>query len=110
MRSIGLRNQGKLSISQDDALTRKDVMSGKNTHSFVETYDGLVGFGLSREVDEYTLTYYLQRFSEDALMALIRGRMSQEDMEGLFNLMTRLLKQYLTDEEYHKYFLKDEAE
>ena len=82
----------------------------KSTHRFIQEYDGLVGFGLSREVDEYTLTYYLQRFSEDELMALIRGRMSQEDMEDLFNLITRLMKQYLTEEEYHKHFLKDDQE
>jgi hypothetical protein len=38
----------------------------------------------------------------------MRSRMSEEDMEELFNLMGRLLKEYLTDEEYHRYFLKDE--
>ena len=81
----------------------------KHSHKFVEEYDGLVGFGLSREVDEHTLTYYLQKFSDDQLMALIRGRMSEEDMEELFNLMGRLLKEYLNDEEYHTYFLKDET-
>ena len=80
----------------------------KHSHKFVEEYDGLVGFGLSREVDEHTLTYYLQKFSDDQLMALIRGRMSPEDMEELFNLLGRLLKKYLNDEEYHQYFLKDE--
>jgi hypothetical protein len=81
----------------------------KHNHKFVEEYDGLVGFGLSREVDEHTLTYYLQKFSDDQLMALIRSRMSEEDMEELFNLMGRLLKEYLNDEEYHTYFLKDET-
>jgi hypothetical protein len=80
----------------------------KHSHKFVEEYDGLVGFGLSREVDEHTLTYYLQKFSDDQLMALIRGRMSDEDMVEVFNLLGRLLKEYLNDEEYHTYFLKDE--
>ncbi len=80
----------------------------KHSHKFVEEYDGLVGFGLSREVDEHTLTYYLQKFSDDQLMALIRGRISDEDMEEVFNLLGRLLKEYLNDEEYHTYFLKDE--
>ncbi len=79
----------------------------KHSHKFVEEYDGLVGFGLSREVDELTLTYYLQKFSDDQLMALIRGRISDEDMEETFNLLGRLLKEYLNDEEYHTYFLKD---
>jgi hypothetical protein len=75
----------------------------------VEEYDGLVGFGLNREVNEHTLTYYLQKFSDDQLMALIRGRISDEDMEEVFNLLGRLLKEYLSDEEYHTYFLKDET-
>ncbi len=81
----------------------------KNKHRFVEEYDGLVGFGLTRETDECTLIYYLQRFSEDRLMALIRDRMSQEDMEALFNIITRLMKKHLTEEEYHKHFLKDDV-
>jgi hypothetical protein len=82
----------------------------KHTHRFVEEYDGLVGFGLNRKVDEYTLTYYLQKFSDDFLMALIRRRISQSDMEALFDLLTRLMKEYLSETEYHRYFLKDEED
>jgi hypothetical protein len=80
----------------------------KHTHRFVEEYDGIMGFGFSREMDEKMLTYYLQKFSDDQFMALIRGRISQEDMEALFDFLTRMMKQYLTEEEYHRYFLKDE--
>jgi len=79
----------------------------KHSHRFVEEYDGLVGFGLDREGDENTLTYYLQKFSDDECMALIRERMSQGDMEELFDLLTRLLKTCLAEEEYHKVFLKE---
>ena len=81
----------------------------KHNHRFVEEYDGLVGFGFDREVDECTLIYYLQKFSDDQHMALIRGRMSDSDMEELFDLLGRLLKNYLTDEEYHTHFLKDDG-
>ncbi|MFC1535073.1 cytoplasmic protein [Thermodesulfobacteriota bacterium] len=80
----------------------------KHSHKFVEEYDGLVGYGLNREVDEYTLTYYLQKFSDDEHVALILSRMSDTDMEGLFNLLGRLLKKYLTEEEYHRQFLKED--
>ena len=80
----------------------------QHSHQFVEEYEGLVGFGFSREVDEYTITYYLQKFSDDRLMDIMRDKMSDSDMEELFNLLTGLLKKYLTEEEYHKYFLKDE--
>ncbi len=80
----------------------------KHSYRFVEEYDDLVGFGFSREVNENTLTYYLQKFADDQHMALIRGRMRDEDMEDLFNLLGRLLKEYLSEEEYHGVFLKDE--
>ncbi len=80
---------------------------GVHRHRFVEEYDGLVGFGLDRETDALTLTYYLQKFSDDDLMALIRGRMAEEDVQALFDMVAGLLRKYLSEEEYHKYFLKD---
>ncbi len=36
-----------------------------HSHDFIESYDGLVGFGLNRETDENTIIYYLQKFSDD---------------------------------------------
>jgi hypothetical protein len=79
-----------------------------HTHNFVETYQGLVGYGADRETDENTLIYYLQKFSDDKFMALITKRMTDEEMLELFNLINRLLKTHLTEPEYHKQFLKDE--
>jgi hypothetical protein len=78
-----------------------------HSHRFVDEYDGLVGFGLDRQVNEDTLTYYIQKFSDDELISLIRKRMSDEDLETLFNILAGLLKKYLSDEEYHRVFLKD---
>ena len=85
-------------------------MGKKLSHQFVEEYDGLIGFGFSREVDEYTLTYYIQRFSDDELMALIRKRMADEDIDALSAMLMRLMRKYLTDKEYHAYFFKGEEE
>ena len=82
----------------------------KHSHNHVETYDGLIGFGLDRETDENTVIYYLQKFSDDELMALIRSRLTDSEMEELFNLIARLMKQHLAEEEYHRYFLKEEGE
>ena len=79
----------------------------KHSHRFVEEYEGPVGFGFDRKTDEQTLIYYLQKFSDDELANTIIARMSDPDMEELFNLLGRLLKQYLTEEEYHTLFLKD---
>ena len=81
---------------------------GKHKHQFVDDYEGLVGFGLDRETDERTLTWYLQKFSDDDHMALIRERMSEEDLKTLFDLLGSLLKKHLSEEEYHSVFLKDQ--
>lgn len=79
----------------------------KQTHTFADEYDGLVGFGFNRETDENTIFYYLQRFSDDTLMRALVKRMSDQDLEDLFNLITRILKSHLSEEEYHTLFLKD---
>ena len=81
-----------------------------HTHHFVETYRGLVGYGADRETDENTLIYYLQKFSDDKFMALITKRMTDAEMLELFDLINRLLKNHLTEAEYHKQFLKDGQE
>ena len=82
----------------------------QHNHTFVEEYEGLVGFGMDRSTDENTLFYYLQKFSDDEMMEIIRSRISDEDMDELFNLLCMLLKKYLKDDEYHRYFLKDSEE
>ncbi|HDI78227.1 MAG TPA: cytoplasmic protein [Desulfobacteraceae bacterium] len=79
----------------------------RDSHWFVETYKGLVGFGFDRETNGYTLTYYVQKFSDDSVMEILRERMSDEDMERLFTLLSGLIRKYLTDDEYHRLFLRD---
>ncbi len=78
-----------------------------HSHRFVEEYDGLVGFGLDRETNESTVIYYVQKFSDDRVMAILRRRMSDKDLDALFNTLAGLLKKYLTEQEYHDHFLKD---
>lgn len=79
-----------------------------HSHNFVETYEGLVGFGADRQTDENTVVYYLQKFSDDRLMETIIKRLSDEELAEIFGLITRLLKNHLVDNEYHKFFLKEE--
>ena len=82
----------------------------KHTHNFVESYQGLVGYGADRETDEHTLIFYMQKFSDDRFMSLITKRMTDEEMLELFDLLNRLLRNHLTEAEYHELFLKDEHE
>lgn len=79
-----------------------------HSHTFVETYDGLVAFGFNRETDENTIIYYLQKFSDDALMNHILKRLSDEELKEIFELISKLLKKHLTEDEYHSQFLKDD--
>jgi hypothetical protein len=80
----------------------------KHTHDFVENYNGLIGFGHNRETNENTIVCYLQKFSDDQLMALLRQRFTSQELEELFSLVSSLLKAHLSEDEYHQYFLKDE--
>ena len=80
-----------------------------HTHDFVESYDGLVGFGLDRSTNEKTIIYYLQKFSDDLLMQKLVDRLSDQELEEIFDLLTRLLKKHFSEPEYHRFFLKDEV-
>ena len=80
----------------------------KHSHTHVETYEGLVGFGLDRKTDEDTIVYYLQKFSDDRLMAALVTRLSDDELEEIFSFLTGLLKRHLSETEYHALFLKDD--
>jgi len=80
----------------------------KHTHRFVEIYDGLVGFGLDRKTDENTIICYLQKFSDDALMAALVQRLNDPELAEIFDLINRLLCRHLKEDEYHRLFLKDD--
>jgi hypothetical protein len=81
---------------------------GRHSHRFVETYDGLIGYGLDRRTDENTVRFYLQKFSDDGLMETVLGRMTDEDLLEVFEVTSKMLKTYLNEPEYHELFLKDE--
>ena len=82
----------------------------KHQHTFVDTYDGMVGFGFSREVDEKSLMFYLQKISADDLVKALIPRLSDQEITQLFELLSQLMRKYLTDDEYHHLFLKDAQE
>jgi len=79
----------------------------KHSHEFVERYDGLIGFGLDRKTNENTVICYVQKFSDDGLMELLRKRLSDDELHDIFSLISRLLQKHLSEEEYHQLFIKD---
>jgi hypothetical protein len=80
----------------------------RHCHEFVDNYQGLVGFGMDHETDGNTVRYYLQKFSDDQLMNHLIPRMSHEELEEIFVLINRILRNHLTEGEYHCLFLKDD--
>ena len=86
----------------------EEVFMAIHSHQFVENYEGLVGFGMNRETDENTIVYYLQKFSDDALMQKLVERLSDEELSDIFEWISRLLKKHLSESEYHSLFLKDD--
>jgi uncharacterized membrane protein len=85
----------------------REKKMGNHSHNFVETYTGPVAFGFDRPTDESTVIYYLQKFSDDAVMEHVIPKTSNSDLEEIFNLISRILKQNLSEPEYHRLFLKD---
>lgn len=83
---------------------------GTHSHTFVENYSGLVGFGLDRPTDERTVIYYLQKFSDDAVMKHLIPHLSDEELTEIFDLINRMLKTHFSETDYHRLFLKDETE
>lgn len=79
----------------------------KDTHNFIHEYNGLGAFGMDRKTDEETLMFYLQKFSEDSLLNLLIPRLSDTEIEDLYLLINQMLKEHLSEDEYHKVFLKD---
>jgi TorA maturation chaperone TorD len=82
-------------------------MAEKHSHRFVNQYDGIVAFGFSREVDEKSIMYILQKFTDDELLQLLIPRLSDQELSEIFEMVTRILKAHLSEEEYHRMFLKE---
>jgi hypothetical protein len=80
----------------------------KHSHRFAEKFDGFLGYGLDRQSNENTVQLYLQKFSDDDLMKTILKRMSDDDLSEVFETISKMLKKYLDEPEYHRLFLKEE--
>lgn len=82
-------------------------MVKRHSHDFVNKYDGMVAFGFSREVDEKSIMYLLQKFTDDELLEVLIPRLSSQELSEIFEMITGLLKSHLSEEEYHRLFIKD---
>ncbi len=82
-------------------------MKKQHSHDFVESYTGLLAQGLDRQTDEATLQVYLQKFSDDQLMEKILPQLADSEVEAFFQLINSALRRHLSEEEYHRLFLRE---
>ncbi|MCK5162845.1 MAG: cytoplasmic protein [Desulfobacula sp.] len=79
----------------------------KDTHNFVQKYQGLGALGFDRATDEETIMFYLQKFSEDSFLKTLVPRLSDQELEEIYLFINNKLKQHISEDEYHDLFLKD---
>ena len=82
-------------------------MKKQHSHEFVENYTGMLAHGLDKETDQATLRVYLQKFSDDELMEKLLPMMESSEIDYFFDLIATCLRRHLTEEEYHRLFLRD---
>ncbi|MCL1979835.1 MAG: cytoplasmic protein [Proteobacteria bacterium] len=65
-------------------------------------------FGLNRTTDEQSLITFLRQFSDDRLTRELVPRMSEEEIHQLVDLLTQIMRNHLSGDEYHRLFLGEE--
>jgi hypothetical protein len=77
-------------------------------HEFAKGYAvGRIAFGVDRETDEQSLMAYLQRLTDDDLLAVLVPRLSEGEIQETVDFAGGLLRRHLSDDEYHRLFLKE---
>ena len=79
----------------------------QDTHNFLHTYKGLGAFGMDKKTDQETIMFYLQKFSEDLFMKAFIPRLDHNELEEVYLFINKMLKNHLSEDEYHHLFLKD---
>ncbi|MDR2551505.1 MAG: hypothetical protein LBD10_15040 [Desulfobulbus sp.] len=65
-------------------------------------------FGLNRTTDEQSLMAFLRLFSADRLTRELVPRMSEEEIHQVVDLLTQVMRNHLSGDEYHRLFLGEE--
>lgn len=65
-------------------------------------------FGLDRATDEQSLIDFLHNFSDGRLLPVLAARMSEEEIHQIVDLLTAIMKNHLSGDEYHRLFLHEE--
>lgn len=64
-------------------------------------------FGLNREEDERSLAAFLRLFSRKPFTDALIPRLSDDEIQGLVHLLTAVMRNHLSEQEYHELFLAE---
>lgn len=67
-----------------------------------------ISFGWDRQSDERSCQAFVRRFSRRELLATLTPRLSDQEIMALIDQLSGLMKQHLTEPEYHRLFLANE--
>ncbi|MBW2658754.1 MAG: hypothetical protein JRC87_04020 [Deltaproteobacteria bacterium] len=65
-------------------------------------------FGLSEELDRESFACFLWLSGQPAFTEVLSSRITSEEIDTHITAFMGLLKKYLTNDEYHRFFLLDE--
>jgi hypothetical protein len=65
-------------------------------------------FGINRTTDEQSLISFLQHFSNDRLTSELVPRMTDQEITQVIDLLSGIMKNHLTGDEYHSLFLGED--
>jgi hypothetical protein len=66
---------------------------------------GDIVFGLNRAQDERSLADFLRLISREELLTTLVPRMTDDEIRRVVQLLTEVMRNHLTGEEYHSLFL-----
>lgn len=65
-------------------------------------------FGLNRATDEQSMIAFLHQFGDERLTRALVPRMSEEEIHQVIDLLTQIMRNHLSSDEYHRLFLGEE--
>lgn len=62
-------------------------------------------FGWDRATDEHSCQAFVRRFAYPKLLAVLVPRLTDSELTGLIDQLSGIMKQHLSEKEYHSLFL-----
>lgn len=64
-------------------------------------------FGLDPEQDKRSLLMFIQKFANPTLLETLVPRLQEQEITAVLDLLSSLMRQHMSDKEYHQLFLKE---